>query len=391
MIALVTCYFQHNFGSALQAFATQKLMDSLGVENLTIRIDGLRSEIKRRKMRYFLSHIFDLQTVADKMAMVSKLLAKITQGARLRSALAQRAEAFNRFAEENFRLSGRYDSFDDLAKAADGYQAFVVGSDQLWLPSNIEADYYTLNFVNDDIKKISLSTSFGVATLPQRQARKAAQFLRRFSSISVREQSGLKLVEQLTGRTDAAVICDPTLFFTAEQWSEHLSSQRRCAEPYIFCYFLGNNPLPRQYAGQLKRQTGFKIVQIQHCDCFVAGDERLADEAPFDVSPFDFIRLIRDARYVLTDSFHATCFSLLFHKEFLTFRRYTKNNRVSTNGRLDSLLTMIGAENRLINNQKSLLTFPFPPCNYDLIDARLTALRNQSQEWVSKVLLCHEY
>ena len=150
-IALVTCYFQHNYGSQLQALATQMIFDKLEIENETIRIDGLRPEINKAKYGYFLSKIFDVNTIFDKMATVRKLLAKKTNKEYARN-LNVRDRVFSDFAETKFRLSRLYHSKAELGRNAHEYSAFVVGSDQLWLPSNISADYYTLNFVPDDVK-----------------------------------------------------------------------------------------------------------------------------------------------------------------------------------------------------------------------------------------------
>lgn len=157
-IALVTCYFQHNYGSQLQAFATQKFFDNINVPNETILIDGLKPEINKRKYKYFLSRIFDINTVKDKWATVKKVLAK-KRMPKYAANLSIRYKMFDDFARKKFHLSRRYGSFAELAKAATDYSMFVVGSDQLWLPSNISADYYTLNFVPDAVPKMALATS----------------------------------------------------------------------------------------------------------------------------------------------------------------------------------------------------------------------------------------
>lgn len=147
-IALVTCYFQHNYGSQLQALATQMICDKLGWPNETIRIDGLKPEINKAKYKYFLSRIWDIHTIKDKMATVRKVFAQKTNASYAQN-LRIRDELFNQFSNEQFRLTRRYNSKADLGKDANLYAAFIVGSDQLWLPSNISADYYTLNFVPD--------------------------------------------------------------------------------------------------------------------------------------------------------------------------------------------------------------------------------------------------
>ena len=92
--------------------------------------------------------------------------------------------------------------------------------------------------------------------------------------------------------------------FTAEEWGEGICKERFIKEKYLLCYFLGNNPIQREFVKKVKALTGYKIVQLQHCDEFIASDENFPDEAPYNVGPKEFIRLIRDAEYVFTESFH---------------------------------------------------------------------------------------
>ena len=167
-IALVTCYFQHNYGSQLHALATQMICDQLGWPNETICIDGLKPEINRAKYRYFLSRILDINTIRDKMATVRKVIARKCYKSYAQN-LQQRDLLFDCFAQQQFRLSKKYVSKEELGRCASDYSAFIVGSDQLWLPSNISANYYTLNFVPNGIgvRKVAYATSFGISQLPK--------------------------------------------------------------------------------------------------------------------------------------------------------------------------------------------------------------------------------
>lgn len=351
-IALVTCYFQHNYGSQLQALATQMVCDKLGWPNETIRIDGLKSEINKAKYCYFLSRCLDIYTIKDKMATVRKFYAKKTNYDYAKS-LQVRDYIFQKFSDERFYLSQRYNSKKELGENAIKYSIFLVGSDQLWLPSNISADYYTLNFVpnGSGIRKIAYATSFGVSKLPAKQAKMAKMFLPHFDSIMVREESGKKLVKELIG-LDVPVVCDPTMLFTAEEWGKILPQKRRFIEPYILCYFLGNNPEQRIWAKKLAQITNNRIVQLPHLDEYIKSDEGFADYPLYDVDPLEFVSLIRDAQYVLTDSFHCTSFSILYQKIFFCFRRYPYDNKVSTNGRLYSLLNSIGLSERILSGKE---------------------------------------
>lgn len=377
-IALVTCYFQHNYGSQLQALATQMICDKMGWPNETICIDGLKPEINKAKYKYFLSRIFDVQTVKDKMATVRKVYAKKTNPTYAKN-LAIRDQLFDKFAEEHFNLSRRYDSKTELGSHANEYSAFIVGSDQLWLPSNISADYYTLNFVPNGIgvRKVAYATSFGISQLPKRQARMAQEFLPRLDSIMVREESGRKLVKQLINK-DVPVVCDPTLLFTAEEWATVLPQARRIQEPYILCYFLGNNPIQREWAKKIAQETGCKIVQLPNLDEYIKSDEGFADYPLYDVNPVDFVALIRDAQFVLTDSFHCTVFSTLHQKTFFTFRRYSDDGTASTNGRLYSLLSSFGLNDRMMTGKEDIRECLGKNINYQSVLSSQKELREAS-------------
>ena len=383
-VALVTCYFQHNYGSQLQALATQKICDKLRIANETIRIDGLKNEIKQAKYRYFLSHIFDINTIKDKMATVKKLIAKRTNGEYKRN-LAERDALFTEFTNEHFKLSRLYNSKVELGKHAHGYKAFVVGSDQLWLPSNIAADYYTLNFVPDDVQKVAYATSFGVSALPKRQAEAAKKFLNRLNQIFVREASGQKLVKELIGK-DVPAVCDPTLLFSAEEWNAIAPQERKIKERYILCYFLGNNPEHRIWGKQLAKTTGCKLAQLMHLDEYIKSDEGIADYPLYDVNSLDFVGLIRDAEYVLTDSFHCTVFSTLFRKQFFSFRRYNNDSTVSTNSRLYSLLETLGMSDRLLNGTENIKSCLSLSADFDKVHGRIAKLRAQSIELLQNAL-----
>ena len=392
-IALVTCYFQPNYGSQLQAFATQEVFDKLGLPNETIKFEGIKEEINKAKYRYFLSRILDANTVRDKMATVRKVIAARRNPEYARN-LAVRRAMFENFAATQFHLSKQYNSKAEITQSAHEYVAFVVGSDQLWLPSNIYADYYTLNFVPDDIKKIALATSFGISELPEKYGLLARKFLQRIDFVSVRETSGQKLVKQWADR-EVPVVCDPTILFTAEEWKNALDAEEsgvRFAngEKYIFVYFLGNNPWERELVNQVRKVTGLKIVQIAHSDEYVKSDEGFADYTPYNVGPKEFVELIRDAECVFTDSFHCSVFSMLNHKRFYTFPRYSQDGSVSTNGRLYSLLSLVHQESRLVRKQdvtswtvKELIA---KQPDYSTIDKEIGQLRDFTWNWLKEAL-----
>lgn len=384
IIALVTCYFQPNYGSQLQAFATQMAFDKLGLENETICIDGLKHKINRAKYKYFLSRLFVPQTVKDKFRTIQMIWNRKTNK-EYDANISIRWGMFADFSDKMFHISKKYNSKSEIIEDAYSYSAFVVGSDQLWLPSNIAADYYTLNWVPDNICKLSLATSFGVSHLPHKQARMAAKFLNRIDYVSVREESGKKLVKEIANR-DVPVVCDPTLMFTARDWNKITSKERFYSEKYIFCYFLGNNPEQRTFVKKIARKVGCKIVDMQHCEEFIKSDVGFADYSPYNVGPKEFVQLIRDAEYVFTDSFHCCVFSILYSKKFFVFRRFNNEGLASTNSRIYSLMSLAHIENRLLRATENVDECIDMDIDYTQVHSYIDNLRQFTWNWLTDAL-----
>lgn len=385
-IGVVSCYFQHNYGSMLQAYATQMALDKLGFENETINISGFNKEIKSAKIKYFIKASISSDILISKFGMAKNVLIKklikndYTESSKLRS------KKFDEFSKSKFRLSQIYNSKAELSsKCAENYSAIIVGSDQLWLPANIMADYYTLNFVPNNVNTIAYSTSFGQSALPKDVSKKAEIFLKKIKHLSIREETGQKLIENLVGRK-VPVVCDPTLLFTGEEWLSIQEENPIIKGSYILCYFLGNNPPHREFAKRLKKITSCKIVALVHLDEFIKCDTDYADETPYDINPSDFLNLIRNASYVCTDSFHCSVFSILYRKIFFSFRRYNRNTIQSTNSRLDTLFNLCGITARILNGDEDINQCLNLSINYDDIHSRLKDLREYSYKYLISAL-----
>lgn len=384
--AIVSCYFKHNYGSMLQALATQMALDKLGFENETIDISGFNNEIKKAKLMYFIKASFTSDILLSKFGMVKNVVKKRFSNTDYGKKSALRNSRFDEFSKKHFRLSQTCDSKAALSeKCRKDYSAVVVGSDQLWLPSNIAADYYTLNFVPEEINSIAFATSFGQSELPEDSAKKAEKFLKRIKHLSVREESGRELIKKLTDR-DVPVVCDPTLLFTGTEWLSIQSPKAIVDEPYILCYFLGNNPPHRDFAKRLREHTGYKIVALPHLDEFVKSDENYADMLMYDVDPADFLNLIRNASYICTDSFHGSVFSLLYEKNFFTFRRYTRKTKTSTNSRLDTLFNLAGVSGRMLEGNEDISECLRSEIDYETVHERFDALRTASYQYLKEAL-----
>jgi hypothetical protein len=350
MTGVVSCYYQPNYGSMIQALATQMALDKLNIANETIDVSGFLNEINKKKMKYFLKASVTSDFLFVKLGRAFDTVRMKMIKNDYTEEKKKRDYAFNCFKKRYFRLSPSCSSIVELSKMTEErYTSILVGSDQLWLPGNIAADYYTLNWVPEEINTIAYATSFGQSDLPEDIKKKAGIFLKRIRHISVREVSGKQLVKKIAER-DVPVVCDPTLLFTGDEWLEIQKTEPIYKEKYIFCYFLGKNPEHRHFAKMLRKITGYKIVALTHLDEYLKCDDGYADYTPFDIDPADFLNLIRHASYVCTDSFHCTAFSIQYKKDFFAFRRFKTKTKVSTNNRLDTLLMLTGLEDRMIED-----------------------------------------
>lgn len=379
-VGIVSCYFKKNYGSMLQAYATQKILDDNQIENETIDISDL-VDFKKGKRKYYLTQITNFGFIKTKFGMV-KLKAQQKLNKKLGENFRIRNKKFTEF-ERIFKLSRTFNTYKDISDySKERYSDVIVGSDQLWLPVNIVADYYTLNWVPEDVNKISYATSFGISTIPEKYKSDYERFLKRIENISVRETNGVDLVKELSGKT-AKLVCDPTLLLDKEQWMEIQQKERLVEDKYIFCYFLGNNIEHRKFVERLKDKTGFKIVSLNHCDEFVKYSDKFADIIPYDVGPAEFVNYIRNAEYVCTDSFHGTIFSLINNVKFYTFERFSKKTKMSTNSRIHSLLKLLNLESRLLKGTENVVDVL---TDIDFLEPNkiISDLRKESLEWLLK-------
>jgi len=382
-VLLATCYFKHNFGSMLQAYATQCFLDKKNIFNKTIDISSLK-DFRIGKIKYYKTQMIKPSFFKAKRGMI-KLLIKRKIEPKMKANFTIRDSYFDEFKKNKFNLTDSFESYNDLHNFCIGnFNNVLVGSDQLWLPINIVANYYTLNFVPKNINKISYATSFGVSSIPNKLKNEYSSFLRRIDNISVREESGEKIIEELIGKK-CEVVCDPTLLLTSDEWRNLAPKKRIIDCKYIFCYFLGKSKAHRKFAETVKEITGYKIVSINNCDEYVKYSEKYADIVPYDVGPLEWINLIMNSEYVCTDSFHGTLFSLIFNKIFFTFRRFSGKTVFSTNTRIDTILNIVNLHKRIFTGEETheeIIKILNTNVDYDTINIKLDEYRKKSGDFL---------
>ena len=293
--------YNHNYGSILQAYALQQVLETMGNE----------TEILVYKKTNYLKQAARLFYVPLLKATVKRvwkdIYCKICHRDIYDRVLAGREEAFCEFIGRNMHFSKIYTGRNALINACDDYDCFVLGSDQVWNPMNLGGDYYTMTFIGDGKKKIAYAPSFGVVGIPKRQQRKTREYLKRIDYLSVREAEGQKIVSDLTGR-QAEVVVDPTLLVDRAFWDSNMDDPL-ISVPYILCYFISSNASYREFSKNLQKKTGLKIVSIPHVDEFVKADVGYSDYEPDHIGPLEFVNLIANAAYVCTLS----CFLFIFN------------------------------------------------------------------------------
>lgn len=378
-VGLAVCYDTKNFGSQLQVLATIKKVENLGYKTEIIRYKKTLTPIF---VLQTIPRLFNVSFIKAKLHSKNKEL-QIKKHPDIARNVSVRKDRFNKFVEKYFtNLSEPYKGWETLVRESiKNYDFFLCGSDQLWLPNNLGSHFYTLEFAPENKPKISFATSFGVSKIPNSQKKATAKYLNRFQYLSTRELSGQKIIRDLTGKK-ASVVCDPTLLFDAEEWMEMIPDREVIEGPYIFCYFLGTNAEHRRVANEFGAMTGLKLVTCPFLDNFVKIDQHFGDVQLFDLDASDFVNLIRHANYILTDSFHGSVFSILYHKQFMTFNRFGSEAN-SRNSRIDSLCTLLGLEGRRYSG--NILDIDVN-VDYMNVESRIKKLRQESNNYLTNAL-----
>ena len=212
------------------------------------------------------------------------------------------------------------------------------------------------------------------------------KYLKRIEFLSVREIKGAEIIKEILDK-DAFVALDPTLVFSSLEWDQYFKPECVCNEPYIFTYFLGKNTEHREAVEKLQKAKGLKIITCPHMDHFVERDIEFGDEKMFDIDPIIFLNLIRGATYICTDSFHGSVFSILNHKQFITFDRHSDTSNRSKNSRIVSLFELLNLENRRYTQRMTDISQSIDSIiDYSNIESKLEKLRNETLSFLDSSL-----
>lgn len=378
MIGVCIKYFHENYGGMLQAYATVSILKEMGIDYELIQYKKSLSVKEKVKS---IPRLINGILLNDKYETFKKKrgLKKHPEFAKNE---AIRKKAFKEFNEEHFtKLSPVFVGYENLKKGAERYEAVLTGSDQLWSPAGLPTNFYNLMFVPDNIRKISYASSFGVKQIPWYQKKRTSQYLRRIDYISMREKRGSEIVKELTGR-QVPTILDPVFMFDRSGWEKLIPTKKLINSHYIFAYFLGNNPEYRRAVKQAAKELDCQVVVLRHLDQYIPADETFGDIAPYNIAPDQFLNLLRGASYVCTDSFHGSCFSIIYRKPFVIFNRYLEESKHSKNSRIDTLCENLDLQDRRYQSMTSLSNQLTKRINYEAVEEKFIKIKKETDNYL---------
>ena len=259
---------------------------------------------------------------------------------------------------------------DTIAKVCKPFTTIISGSDQVWNPCFIDP-IFLQNFADNNINKISYAASLGGKKMPEELANLYKSCLSSFRAISVRENDGRDMLKSIGVNSEVHI--DPTLLIDAAHYRSISRSIPHTTKPFAFCYFL---PTDREY--NLQVQEYIKKHNLEAVGFSANKEDYDWMHSVGNMGPLEWLWLVDNAAVVLTNSYHATIFSLIFHTPFYTFVRFTPEDPVCQNSRLEQLNSYFDIADYLI--EKVIPEQPVFP--FSRFEERLPALQKHAYDYL---------
>lgn len=366
----------HNYGGMLQSYALKSVLERM----------GHKVKVVMRDQQFAPS--FSLRNVPR---YVVRLLRKLFKGSQVP------IFAEYRYKQEHLRITHhtwgfctkylnlkRIKTFMDIHPKE--FDAFVVGSDQVWRPIYFEKQYKSgvenayLSFTHSwDVMRIAYAPSFGVEEweYTPEQTQRCSMFLSHFDAVSVREESGVTLCREILNRTDAVQLCDPTMLLLREDYERLITPDTPPSKGNLLVYCLDKSEELDTLVSRISKEKNLTPFNTN-----VKAGKDITIEERIMPSVESWLRAFQDAEFVITDSFHACVFSLIFHKPFLVF-----GNKERGMSRFETLLTTFGQTDRLLfrsDDYSENKTYS----SFDHIDEVFANLRQKAIQFLNDSLQC---
>ena len=277
--------------------------------------------------------------------------------------------------------SKSFTDINQLPSLAQRYGAMICGSDQVWNPDITNEDLsFFLNFCGQKTFRISYAPSFGVESLSYPYAERIRRELENFNHLSIREESGKRLIQEISG-LDAKLVVDPTFLLNAEQWESYENAHPQAKGEYILYYTIHSSPSLWRNCLELAKKTNLKILRIG--SNIISKHFKKMDGVEYvcDIGPSEWLYLVHNAKYVVTNSFHGTAFSINFRRNF--YLEFSSN----TNSRLSNIVDLFGLENRVLREGTEITP---SITDYSKTEIVLPKMKEESMDFLKNALHCAE-
>jgi hypothetical protein len=357
-VGIITFHRALNYGAVLQTYALQQILDEMGIESDVIdyecktindNYNGIIFSKCNRKKEYLNAVGYFVKT-------------------------KNKRNNFDKFISESLQLSSKCNR-QNIGSIETEYDCFITGSDQVFNDKCTGFDTtYFLDFVKNPLMRNSYAASFGFQQVPDALKGKYTELLNSFNNISVREEQGIKIVKELTGKK-AVKNVDPTLALNSKQWEKKIKNNFR-NDKYIFVYTVMDPVNLVQYAVELSHKTGFKVVYLHgNIETYSTSNSNGVVENIYSASPDDFLNYIYHAEYIITNSFHGTVFSIIYKKKFIVELEAWKYNK-----RAEELLKSLNINGHVLSDIN--LDTIDDNCDWDEIEKLLEVERLKTKDYL---------
>lgn len=308
-IGIITIHSVYNYGAMLQAYA---LSEYLNEKQYNVEIIDYRPYFLCKDYNFFYRDI-----ILRPKAVLGKLKQVIKKG--------KIFDNFNKFLKEEIRLGK--EKYTHISDVDTQYDIILTGSDQIWNPHITGWDEAYLLSLDRSYKcrKMAYSSSFGISEIPPKWESIVQSHLGKFEKIGVREETGRDILKKLLPNKEVNLVLDPVFLLNSEHWKKLSSNKLTPKFKYILVYSLEYNEELINYANVIANELNIKIVTLHPFN----NNYSFADLCINTAGPKEFISLIEQAEYVVTNSFHGTVFSIIFEKKLVCLPHSKTGTRIS--------------------------------------------------------------